>query len=171
MICAAFILIKSELMKALFSYARKCKRWIHDRSELYWYRLSGKSSDFKILGQRGENAAARLLASNGMIVLERNCRSRLGEIDLIAVENRTIVFVEVKTRKTGSKGDPLEAIDRTKQYKITRLALNWLKLHNLLEKRFRFDAVSVVWPDPNRLPSVIHYENVFEPMGAYQMFT
>ena len=154
-------------MNPVSRIGRKCYRWIGDRVELAWFRLKSKSNRGN-LGVRGERAAARFLSSIGMIVVERNCRSQYGEIDLIAVDSRTIVFVEVKTRQTDIKGSPLDAIDDAKQRQITGLAVNWLKLHNLLDKRFRFDAVAVVWPDPNQLPVVKHYESVFEPSGFKQ---
>ena len=139
---------------------RKWYRWVSDRAELAWYRIRGPAKSSS-LGYRGERAAARMLQSQGMIIIERNCRSHFGEIDLIAVDSRTIVFIEVKTRQSGGKGDPLDAIDDNKQRQITGLAIDWLKLHNLLDKKYRFDAVAVVWPDPTRLPQVTHYESIF----------
>ena len=70
------------------------------------------------LGRRGEAAAARYLWWRGYRIVERNCRTSLGEIDLVAVQRRTVVFVEVKTRRTHETGHPLEAVTRQKQRRL-----------------------------------------------------
>ena len=67
------------------------------------------------LGQRGEDAAAKFLRKLGYIIVARGHRDRIGEIDLIAVEGRTVVFVEVKTRSSQDAGHPAEAVDDDKQ--------------------------------------------------------
>ncbi len=87
----------------------------------------------KTLGQRGEAAAARYLKRLGYIIVARSSHIRRGEIDLIAVDGRTIVFVEVKTRVSHDAGHPAEAVDRDKQHRLTRLAMVYLKRHHLLE--------------------------------------
>ena len=87
----------------------------------------------KPLGRRGEDAAARFLKRLGYRILARGLDSRLGELDIIAVDGRTIVFVEVKTRTTTDAGHPVDAIDATKQRRMTQAALAYLKSHGLLE--------------------------------------
>ena len=85
-----------------------------------------------------------------------------GEIDLIAVEDRTIVFVEVKTRTSDQAGHPAEAVDLEKQTKISRVATSYLKHHDLLDYPVRFDVIAIQWPESNQSPQIIHYRDAFE---------
>lgn len=114
------------------------------------------------LGERGEQAAARYLRRKRYIIVGRGQRSRLGEIDIIAVDGRTLVFVEVKTRHSHEAGHPSEAITRAKQHKLSQLALVYLKRHQLLNHPARFDVVAVTWSDDRRRPTLEHYVNAFE---------
>jgi putative endonuclease len=123
------------------------------------------------LGQRGEAAAARFLKKRGYVIVARSDRGRLGEIDLVAVDGRTVVFVEVKTRRSHDAGHPADAVDQDKQRRLTRLALTFLKRHALLEHAARFDVVAVTWPDDLRAPVIEHIVNAFEPVGRWQMFS
>ena len=125
----------------------------------------------KLLGDRGERKAARFLRRKGYKILARQCASRLGEIDLIALEGETIVFVEVKTRRSDSAGLPFEAVTSAKQKKLTNLALIYLKRHGLLEHRARFDVVTVLWPAEGKQPKIEHYQDAFEPIGFGQMYS
>ena len=125
----------------------------------------------KTLGQRGEAAAARFLRRLGYIIVSRGERGALGELDLVAVDGRTIVFVEVKTRRSHDAGHPVEAVHQHKQRRLTRLALSYLKRHDLLEHAARFDVVAITWPENRRKPTVEHYKNAFEPVGQGQMFS
>jgi len=124
----------------------------------------------KPLGQRGEDAAAQYLKRQGYRVIARGHDSRLGELDIIAVDGRTIVFVEVKTRRGTQAGRPAEAIDARKMRRMTQAALAWLKSKGLLSQAARFDVVAVTWPDSARRPTVEHYKNAFEPVGAGQFY-
>src|SRR5689334_1782733 len=85
------------------------------------------------LGQRGERAAARYLKRLGYTIVARGAKHGRGELDIVAVDGRTVVFVEVKTRTSDQSGTPAEAVDRDKQLKLSRLALAYLKRHGLLE--------------------------------------
>ena len=125
----------------------------------------------RTLGERGEAAAARFLKRQGYAIVERGARAGRGEIDLVAVDGRTVVFVEVKTRTSDAAGLPYEAVDEAKQGRLTRLALVYLKRHGLLEYPARFDVVSVVWPAGERRPQIEHYKNAFEATGRGQMFS
>ncbi|GLZ75659.1 UPF0102 protein [Actinorhabdospora filicis] len=99
------------------------------------------------LGRFGEEIAARHLGEDGMTVLDRNWRCRHGELDLIAREKRgTVVFCEVKTRRTERQGTPFEAVDEAKARRIRRLAAEWLKEHPGSGERLRFDVIGVVVP-------------------------
>ncbi len=121
----------------------------------------------RLLGDRGERAAARFLRRQGLRVLLRGYRTRSGEIDLIARDGDTLVFVEVKARR---QGVPAEAVTLEKQRRITLAALHFLRKHRLLEVRSRFDVVAIVWPDDRRKPEIEHIRNAFEAVGRGQMF-
>jgi len=123
------------------------------------------------LGRRGESVAARFLKRRGYQIVARGDRDMLGEIDLIAIDQRTVVFVEVKTRKSHLAGHPAEAVGEAKQRRLTRLALGYLKRHDLLEQPARFDVVAVTWPSPNEPPTIEHFLNAFTPIGRHQMFS
>ena len=125
----------------------------------------------KLLGNRGERLAARYLRRQGLRILERQYSTRSGEIDLIALDGDCLVFVEVKTRRSNQAGDPVEAITIGKQKQLTRLALTYLKRHNRLEQRARFDVVAILWPTGSRKPEVRHYRNAFPAIGFGQMFS
>jgi putative endonuclease len=132
--------------------------------------LFARFSPMKSLGDRGEDAAARYLKRQGFRVLERGHDSRLGELDIIAVDGRTVVFVEVKTRTSDDAGRPTEAIDDRKQCRMTQAALAYLKAKRLLQTSARFDVVAVTWPKDARKPLIEHYKNAFEPAGSGQFF-
>jgi putative endonuclease len=121
----------------------------------------------RLLGNRGERAAARYLRRRGLRVLARGYRTRHGEIDLIARDGDTLVFVEVKARR---RGVPAEAVTDEKQRRITLAALHFLRKHGLLEVRCRFDVVAIVWPDGRGEPEIQHIPNAFEAVGRWQMF-
>jgi putative endonuclease len=115
------------------------------------------------LGLRGERHAAHYLRRKGYKIVARGTRSRRGELDLVAVDGRTVVFVEVKTRRIASDESPAVAVTEEKQRRIARAALIFLKGHGLLEHAARFDVVAVVWPRESRQPtSVEHFVNAFE---------
>lgn len=125
----------------------------------------------KSLGARGEDAAARYLKRLGYRIVERHHDSPLGELDIIAVDDRTVVFVEVKTRTSSDAGRPEEAIDATKQRRMTQAALAYLKAHRLLQNAARFDVVAVTWPKDARQPTFEHFKNAFSPTGSGQFFS
>ena len=125
----------------------------------------------KSLGRRGEDAATRFLKRLGYRILARGHDSRLGELDIIAVDGRTIVFVEVKTRSSTDAGHPTEAIDATKERRMTQAALAYLKSHGLLAHAARFDVVAITWPENVRRPTIQHFKNAFAPVGAGQFFS
>lgn len=122
------------------------------------------------LGRRGERAAERYLAAQGFRILRRGLRSRRGELDLVALDGRQIVFIEVKTRIDHVAGHPVEAVGPEKQRKLTELALEFLKKHGLLDQPARFDVVAITWPQGRAEPEIQHYRNAFEPPGRFQLF-
>jgi putative endonuclease len=121
------------------------------------------AKDNLYLGKAGEEEAARLLKDNGYKILARNYKSKFGEIDIIAKDKDTFCFIEVKTRQTDRFGMPQEAVLKSKQRKISRVAVNFLKVNNLLNERARFDVVSVVYSDKGVRPDLI--KNAFELDG------
>ncbi len=122
------------------------------------------------LGKKGEWVAQRVLIRKGMRIVARSMRNAYGEIDLVAVDKRTVVFVEVKTRSSDLAGEPAEAIDSNKQRHMTTAALAFLKSKHLLEQAARFDVVSLIWSNDHEFPEIEHIENAFEPTGEFQMF-
>ena len=93
---------------------------------------------------RGETAARDYLRAKGYAILEENYAGKIGEIDIIAREGETIVFVEVKARENTDFGYPSEAVTPQKVRKICRTAEQYLVQHRLLGKDVRFDVVSVL---------------------------
>ena len=123
------------------------------------------------LGLRGERAAEKFLKRLGYKIVARQDRTPGGEMDLVAVDGRTIVFCEVKTRASHAGGHPAEAVDLDKQRRMTRWALGYLRRHGLLEFSSRFDVIAVTWPDGAKHPTIQHYKNAFPPVGSEGMFS
>jgi putative endonuclease len=113
------------------------------------------------VGRYGEQLATETLLADGFTVLERNWRCSDGELDIVAVEDRTLVFVEVKTRSTTAFGDPAEAIVPAKAARLRRLAVRWLVEHpEPYWPQVRFDVVAIVRRGPDG-PSVQHLRGAF----------
>ena len=98
-----------------------------------------------VLGKSGEQAAAEYLESCGLRILDRNWRCAAGEIDIVAVERRTLVIVEVKSRTGTRCGTPLEAVSRAKRARLRKLAVQWLNAHGIRFDQVRIDVVGVVY--------------------------
>ncbi len=122
------------------------------------------------LGERGEQVAARFLQQLGYTIITTRQRNRYGEIDIIAVDDQTVVFVEVKTRRSEEHGRAAEAVDSKRQARLTRAALAFLKSHGLLEYAARFDVIEVIWPAGERHPTVRHLQNAFPAVGKGQFY-
>ncbi len=100
------------------------------------------------LGQAGEQLAADHLASQGFRILARNWRSRRGEIDIVAASGQTVVFAEVKTRRSLRAGIPLEAITVAKLARIRHLAAEWLAATGTHSEEIRVDVYAIVHEHP-----------------------
>ena len=96
------------------------------------------------LGRSGEDKAAKLLLESGYKILVRNYKTKFAEIDIVAIDKDTVCFVEVKIRSQDRFGDPKEAVNYAKQKKIYFAALQFLKERALLDKKARFDVVSIL---------------------------
>ncbi|NLI75244.1 MAG: YraN family protein [Candidatus Riflebacteria bacterium] len=113
------------------------------------------------LGQRGEALAARFLEGKGMGIVARNVRTRYGELDLVARDRDTLVFVEVRARTHVAHGDPLETVTRGKQAKLIRMARWYLAANRVSPDVFcRFDVIGIVCL-PGQEPVLTHVENAF----------
>ena len=114
----------------------------------------------QILGKEGEKIAEQYLKKKGYKLVARNYRCPVGEIDLIALDRRVIVFVEVKTRTGHGFGTPLEAVEFRKQRKMIQAAEYFLSAKKLHEREARFDVVGISWLQVE--PLVEHIQNAFE---------
>ncbi len=114
----------------------------------------------QVLGKEGERIAEQYLKRKGYKVVERNYRCAAGEVDLIVLDRRVIVFVEVKTRTGHGFGTPLEAVQPRKQRKMMQAAQFFLSQKKLHQRDARFDVVGISWPA--REPVIEHVENAFE---------
>jgi putative endonuclease len=97
----------------------------------------------KPLGKKGEDLAASYFRDRGWEILERNYRSRRGEIDLVCQDRDTIVFVEVKARTSAGFARPDESVTHRKQAKLRRLVEEYLVTHRLESSDVRFDVLGV----------------------------
>ena len=115
------------------------------------------------VGARGEDLACSLLAAGGYEILERGYRTRDGEIDIVARHDGTTVFVEVKTRSSGSHGGPLAAVTTSKQAKVCRAAIAYLQEQDLWSAPCRFDVIGILTGAGE--PHITHLENAFTCEG------
>ena len=112
------------------------------------------------LGDRGENMAARHLRNLGYKIIVRNFRCQVGEIDIVARDGKTLVFVEVKTRAYDDPA-PEDQVNSAKQHQITKAAKSYLARYGTPQPAARFDVVAVVWPE-GRDPQIRHTPHAFE---------
>ena len=94
-------------------------------------------------GAEGEAIAAAFLRARGYTILERNVRCAAGELDLIALDGRTIAFVEVRTRRGWAHGSALESVTAAKQRQVVRVAAFYLARHRLHAHPVRFDVIAI----------------------------
>lgn len=109
-------------------------------------------------GKAGEIIACNYLKNKGYKILETNYKNLIGEIDIIAKHDKTLVFIEVKTRLTRAFGDPFEAINYKKQQKIRNVATLYLKERKMLNALSRFDAISILGLEN---PEISHIMDAF----------
>lgn len=102
-------------------------------------------SDVLQLGARGEALAWNFLRKRGYSILEKNYRTRFGEVDIIAEKEGVVVFLEVKTRRDHQFGFPEESVDWRKREKLTRVAEAYLQTSRLEHRPARFDILSITW--------------------------
>lgn len=114
------------------------------------------------VGKLGEDLAAEFLTKRGFKILARNWKSpRWGELDVVAEDKNTLVFVEVKTRSVGSLGKPFEAVNYYKIKSLLKTAQNY-KLHNpKTPEQLRLDVISIVLGSP---PEIEYFENIYQEL-------
>jgi putative endonuclease len=113
-------------------------------------------------GIKGEDAAARFLTRSGFEIVDQNVRTRAGEIDLIARDGKTLVFVEVKTLRDVVEGDPPQAaVNTRKQNRLGKLATGYLKSKRIRQTPCRFDVVSVIFNEEGAVKAIRHIPNAF----------
>jgi putative endonuclease len=115
----------------------------------------------KSLGNRGEDLAIQFLKKQGYKIIERNYKTLLGEIDIIAQDGNKLVFVEVKTRTTDAFGFPFESVNKRKREKLKKLALGYLKKRGN-ELPLRFDVLSIIYNDAEVKKHFVHFKDAFE---------
>jgi putative endonuclease len=112
------------------------------------------------VGREGEALAAAYLKKKGYRILKKNYHCPLGEIDIIAMDCKTICFIEVKTRSTSQYDRPEVAVHKSKQQRLSKLALWFLKENRLLNARARFDVVAIT--KRGDLSEIEHFVNAFD---------
>jgi len=123
-------------------------------------------SDYKKrVGNKGESIAEDYLKRKGYEIIHRNYRCRLGEIDIIAKDDDTIVFIEVRTKQNRNYGTPQDSVTPMKMDKISKTALSFIQGKNLTGFSYRFDFIAVTYSQGK--PNIEHIENAFVPSGRY----
>lgn len=111
-------------------------------------------------GKRGEEIAADFLKKQGCEILVKNFRTKSGEVDIIVLDKNTLVFVEVKTRKSFAYGLPIEAITKRKLKSIINVAQYFKLTHPKLPESLRIDAISIELDQNNETKKIEHFQNI-----------
>jgi putative endonuclease len=122
-------------------------------------------------GTRSERAAARFLKRQGCRIVARNYTCPLGELDLVAVDGASLVFIEVRSTGTADANRPAASVDAAKQRRLTELALHFMQRHRLLGQPARFDVLALSWPEGQREPTIVHHRHAFDAVGRFQMYS
>ncbi len=124
-------------------------------------KRDGSGIGTEAIGRLGEKIARSWLKANGAKILYTNFKAPGGgEVDIVAREGRQLLFTEVKTRRAGAPGRPLDAVDKDKHRLIERGANEWLRLLGTREIPWRFDVIEVILTDGEK-PKVHRVENIF----------
>jgi len=121
----------------------------------------GGKSEKRDLGLYGEKIAEDYLRRRNYIILERNYRSRFGEVDLIALDGDILCFTEVKTRRSDLFGAPQEAVDLRKQVRLADTAKDYITRSKNWERKMRFDVIAITL-DSNHQPSMGLFSRLFK---------
>ena len=112
------------------------------------------------LGKYGEDLATEYLEKKGFQIIVRNYRQKTGEVDIIARDEETLVFIEVKTRSSLLFGQPFEAVTAAKQKQLNRIALDYISRNKIKDQAARFDVISILI-EKNKQPKINHLQNCF----------
>lgn len=136
-----------------------------------WRKKAAAETDARHrAGRWGEKQAERHLRTKGWRILGRRVRvGRRDEIDLLARQGDTLVFVEVKTRKTEDFGPPASAVDQAKRHALSRAAIRYMDRLREKPEYFRFDVVEVVGEEGGSPPEIRHIENAFPLDRSYRV--
>jgi putative endonuclease len=115
----------------------------------------------KTLGERGEAIAVAYLKGQKFTIIARNFRCKAGEVDIVARDGTTFVFVEVKTRRTLSCGPPQASVTLFKQRQNSKAALTWLAKNRLHDAAARFDVIAILLRE-HQVPEIEHIRNAFD---------
>jgi putative endonuclease len=121
----------------------------------------------KEVGNKGEKLAAKFLKRKGYRIIQRNYKCKLGEIDIVAGDGGTLVFVEVKTRRTQEFGPPEYAITAAKKKQMSKAALFYIKEKRLARQSCRFDVIGITFSPESGKPEIRHTENAFDLSRRY----
>jgi putative endonuclease len=116
----------------------------------------------KELGARGESLAVEKLKTEGYHIRDRNWRILEGELDIVAEDGDTIVFVEVKARTSRRFGLPEEALTKKKRQRLIKAALTYLDTHQIFEANWRFDFIAIEWSSRGDLRRIEHFVDVIQ---------
>jgi putative endonuclease len=123
--------------------------------------FQGKGHENAGVGSRGEELASAFLERNGLKIVERNFRCKGGEIDIIAQDGKSLVFVEVKSRKNLAYGVPQLAVTPFKQRQISKAALTWLAKNRQQDAPARFDVIAIILTSDTTF-QLEHIRNAFD---------
>ena len=114
------------------------------------------------LGKAGEKLAVQFLRANGYHIVARNVRFSIGEIDIVARHQKTLAFIEVKTRRSAQYCHPIEAVGTKKRQKIKQMAIRYYRNKKYAAKGFsmRFDIITLIWPGGEQ-PKIEHFVDAF----------
>ncbi len=115
---------------------------------------------WQIRGKRGEQLAEEFLTKIGYFIIARNFKSKLGEIDLIAVHKNTLIFIEVKTRSSLEFGQPYEAVGKHKLRSISNTGKFFVSIHQDLPKSQQIDVISILTTQDGKTKHIEHLQNV-----------
>jgi putative endonuclease len=126
-----------------------------------WYR--------RWFGRRSERAAVRFLRKLKYKIVGQNVEDRFSEIDLVAVDGRTLVVVEVRSSEKASHQELAATVNLDKQKRLTKAMLRFSRKHHLKNIPMRFDVITILWPAGQKVPDIRHYKNAFDATGRFEM--
>jgi len=128
-----------------------------------FFKKENNLNDKKSKGDFGENSACKYIKKNGYKILDKNFRTKFGEIDLIGIERDTICFIEVKARSRSDYGSPEEFVTKRKQERLWKTASIYINKNTLEFENYRFDVISVDLENED----IEIFKNAFQPKYSF----